>query len=331
MRTSIDPDGDVLLVVGSDESQMSLQVSSKVLSVASKVFKTMFFGRFKEAVELANSSTPYEIELPDDDPTAMSVLCAILHHAEFTLPISIKMLIQFAVVADKYDTLRACKLTAHSFLATLYSDLVNMTIDNVTEILVIAYYFDDHYNFGRASMVLISQPNGAKKARNLVPDAVQLPGLVLETINQKRDEAEDLLSAGLTAPITKMTSGGSWYGSNDHTSYRSSGGNCKHDVFKVYDYIWELRDLGLWPIRPKEWSLSRVAIILSLFVGRTTVKDGMGVVDGIKASCNACTCNTTADIASLLEGVSANCEPLCLDCIRAGVDQGKGTSCRVEH
>lgn len=54
MKVAIDPDGDVLLVVGSNKSQVSLQVSSKVLSVASKMFKTMFFGQFKEAVELAN-------------------------------------------------------------------------------------------------------------------------------------------------------------------------------------------------------------------------------------------------------------------------------------
>lgn len=58
MRVAIDPDGDVLLVVGNGESEVSLQVSSKVLSVASKMFKTMFFGQFKEAVELANRYEP---------------------------------------------------------------------------------------------------------------------------------------------------------------------------------------------------------------------------------------------------------------------------------
>lgn len=63
MRIAIDPDGDVLLLVGNDESQMSLQVSSQVLSVASKMFKTMFFGQFKEAVELANRYALYMAQM----------------------------------------------------------------------------------------------------------------------------------------------------------------------------------------------------------------------------------------------------------------------------
>lgn len=49
----IDPEGDVVLVVGTDESKISVQVSSKVLSIASKVFHRMFSGTFNEAVELA--------------------------------------------------------------------------------------------------------------------------------------------------------------------------------------------------------------------------------------------------------------------------------------
>lgn len=68
MRVAIDPDGDVLLVVGNGESEVSLQVSSKVLSVASKMmFKTMFFGQFKEAVELANRYEPSTIRTVPTD------------------------------------------------------------------------------------------------------------------------------------------------------------------------------------------------------------------------------------------------------------------------
>lgn len=49
----IDPEGDVVLVVGKGQSKISLKVSSKVLSVGSKVFHRMFSGQFKEATELA--------------------------------------------------------------------------------------------------------------------------------------------------------------------------------------------------------------------------------------------------------------------------------------
>jgi hypothetical protein len=50
-KTNIDEDGGLTLLVGSDEHK--IVVSSKVLTVASKVFKEMLFERFKEGRELA--------------------------------------------------------------------------------------------------------------------------------------------------------------------------------------------------------------------------------------------------------------------------------------
>jgi hypothetical protein len=53
-KTIIDPEGDVLFVCGSIYDKHTIQVSSKALSLASKVFKTLFSRRFKEGTELAN-------------------------------------------------------------------------------------------------------------------------------------------------------------------------------------------------------------------------------------------------------------------------------------
>lgn len=50
----VDSEGDVLLVVGDDDARRSIQVSSKMLSSASKVFKAMFSRKFKEGSDLAN-------------------------------------------------------------------------------------------------------------------------------------------------------------------------------------------------------------------------------------------------------------------------------------
>lgn len=54
----IDSEGDVVLVVGTNKSKISVQVSSNVLSIASKVFHCMFSGTFKEAMELAARYVP---------------------------------------------------------------------------------------------------------------------------------------------------------------------------------------------------------------------------------------------------------------------------------
>lgn len=52
---NVDPDGDIILVIGlaEDIHDVSIQVSSKVLSVASKVFKAMFSRNFKGGNEMA--------------------------------------------------------------------------------------------------------------------------------------------------------------------------------------------------------------------------------------------------------------------------------------
>jgi hypothetical protein len=70
----IDPDGDVLLQVGSSEPKAHLLVFSKVLSLASPVFAVMLSPRFKGGIglRLGNSC---EIPLPEDDLEAMTLLC----------------------------------------------------------------------------------------------------------------------------------------------------------------------------------------------------------------------------------------------------------------
>lgn len=57
-------------------------MSSKVLSLASPVFKAMISGKFKESIELAKkeaSSKAYAFSLPEDDAEATIIFCRVLH------------------------------------------------------------------------------------------------------------------------------------------------------------------------------------------------------------------------------------------------------------
>lgn len=88
----------VLFIVGADESRMSVRVPSKVLSLASKLFKVMISRHFREGTELSTadryvqprrraelitkSSSLYEVPLPDDDPDAMAIICKLIHHKD---------------------------------------------------------------------------------------------------------------------------------------------------------------------------------------------------------------------------------------------------------
>lgn len=93
---------------------LHLIVSSKVLSVASPIFKRMFFGDFKEARELAQSQATaqvYTLELPEDDPLATLILCSILHPCAKTDQVPERpdttTLKDLAVLTDKYQCAQA--------------------------------------------------------------------------------------------------------------------------------------------------------------------------------------------------------------------------------
>ena len=103
----LDPEGDVLLTL-KDGAQRVL-VSSKILSLASPVFKKLFASSFREGAKLAESSYAEipgipEIPLYEDDPSAMKTMLSILHHQSAydlaqTAPESIAIL---AICCNKY-------------------------------------------------------------------------------------------------------------------------------------------------------------------------------------------------------------------------------------
>ena len=94
----IDPEGDVILICG----EIEFQVSSKVLSLASPVFTALFGPCFAEGQP--TSSKPSRIQLPDDDAESMRFMCAVLHHkCASAKGIGLERLEKLAVVTDKYD------------------------------------------------------------------------------------------------------------------------------------------------------------------------------------------------------------------------------------
>ena len=94
----IDPEGDIILVCGKTE----FQVSSKVLRLASPVFTALFGPSFAEGQ--ATSSKASRIQLHDDDEDSMHFMCTVLHHkCTSTSSIDLEKLEKLAVVTDKYD------------------------------------------------------------------------------------------------------------------------------------------------------------------------------------------------------------------------------------
>ena len=113
LSNDCDPAGDIVLKLGSGDEATLIRVHSKVLSLASPVFAAMLSPRFAEGKALednkgmADSTTT--IDLPDDDPEAMSLICRVLHFkddaAQRTTYPSV-LLMALAVLCDKYNMSR---------------------------------------------------------------------------------------------------------------------------------------------------------------------------------------------------------------------------------
>lgn len=107
-----------------ETSTLHLIVSSKVLPVASPVFKAMFMGPFMEGIELSqrnsqSSGSPYPLDLSEDDPEAMLILCGTLHQNLDHVPKrpSARCLEAVAFLVNKYQCPHALRYAGRQRLA----------------------------------------------------------------------------------------------------------------------------------------------------------------------------------------------------------------------
>ncbi|MCJ1453530.1 hypothetical protein MMC28_003877 [Mycoblastus sanguinarius] len=152
-----DPAGDLVLLIGLEDEQKSVRVSSKVLTLASPVFAAMLSPRFAEGHALSdknNESVP-SISLPDDDPEAVIWLCNALHFRQnadenlFCFPLLEKM----AHLCDKYDLSGALSSWSHVWMQKWPGS--KNGLDSYPKMLWIAYAFRHDLAFWRITRDLI--------------------------------------------------------------------------------------------------------------------------------------------------------------------------------
>jgi hypothetical protein len=156
--TDVAAEGDVILTL----QHSRLRVSSVILASASPVFKVMMGPAFLEGRDFRSAQYPKEIPL-EDDSTAMTRLCFMLHHRRYpkcSPPQDIPLvdgaegLFALAVVADKYSCTDAVGMATGNLLAyNLIS--TGMPIGALLYLIGTTYILEDDRQFALFTRHLI--------------------------------------------------------------------------------------------------------------------------------------------------------------------------------
>ncbi|KAE9990475.1 hypothetical protein EG327_001377 [Venturia inaequalis] len=206
---TVDEEGDLVLLVGV-KAQTRILVSSKVLTISSKVFKAMLSKSFKEARELAQSvhnNQTYELPLPDDDAHTMIVLCKATHHRSWDIPaetITMPLLRKFASHVHKYDCVEAVRTQAvSSWIASFESDPTQ-----TLGLVVVSYLLDNAEGFTKFTRtMLMSDKVDIVPFRESWDTEHQLPESFFVILEKKRQAAIEFLSEQITNHLDSMVQG----------------------------------------------------------------------------------------------------------------------------
>jgi hypothetical protein len=151
------------------KSTRELLVSSKVLSVASPVFKAMLNGRFLEGIELSKAKTsaePYlaQLPLPEDDAEAMTLLCKLLHFDIDDIPErpNPQSLENLAFACDKYGCISPLRYSGGTWIRNwlLHYENTEPIIDDVCRLFILAYVADLEFEFLEVAWTLLLYHKG---------------------------------------------------------------------------------------------------------------------------------------------------------------------------
>lgn len=157
----IDPDGDLVLIVGKDavtaDRIKKFRVSSVTLMKTSAVFNAMLGPNFREGQMSGSVQSKREIELPDDNPGAMGYMCKLLH-LKGPLPLdSSKNILKLGVIVDKYGCADTIRLQSNGILLLYLDDkrCDKLKYEWARNVTAAAYLLDNPSAFRFATRSLI--------------------------------------------------------------------------------------------------------------------------------------------------------------------------------
>jgi hypothetical protein len=333
-QIDIDPDGDVVLVL----ADRLLLVSSKVLSVASRTFKTMFSRNFSEH-SARSTADPGPIPLPADDGEAMEALCNVLHFrfAHVTKTPTPDFLDNLAIAADKWECVGALAAWTATALERLAGRMGLAMTDARLLFPAYALGLHDHVRLLTYHMVYagLAKPDGDGLAYG-IPLRIQerlpvefLPLLICteREIKQKLQVAlEDLVSPLLRKidEVYDVRQAPPAADSVSHSSAYFSGCNAT----RVSLFFKALMTNGLWPMTTAFDTMSIVVICDALKRCSFDITSPQRV-----ASCQTCQLDLGRGVRSACIDALDAWDGLSLSCVRnnlTDVDEVCDGFCRIE-
>ena len=315
--SNVDPAGDLLLQIGSEENQTQLRVSSKVLSLASPVFAAMLSPRFAEGQK--PSEKEWTVSLPDDDAEALSAVCRAIHFVSISADeVSLSLLEEVAKVCDKYDLALATRNWSETALQSWKYRLEEEETQS-TKMLGISYIFGNHEVFWMASRNLLfhSSQNLLSADREMPLDLDNFPEDVLGkypwgslpvtllisnavSIRDYRSEILTSLQEIAEGPINSFI-------------WDNEGKNAT----TIAHYFRQLQKLGLWPFSQgfTRNSVSKVIRQMSQYT---------------KCSHSGCYCGqlrVSEEFEDGIESLDIKQRGLCLRCVKNGLLSSKDGNC----
>lgn len=168
--------GDVLLVADDcSHPPLRIQVSSFLLSTASKVFRALFRGTFAEGRAVLDAAGSSIEILVRDDPSDLLLLCQLLHFQGDLTNVRHERFLGLALIIDKYDCATALQHTITSKFAML--ELSGVYQEEHVYYLTAAWVLDQPKFFRDLSKEIVMRyehsPTGLTDSRlDVLPDKV---------------------------------------------------------------------------------------------------------------------------------------------------------------
>ncbi|KAK5235462.1 hypothetical protein LTR47_003647 [Exophiala xenobiotica] len=280
-----DPDGDVVLILGGasvsnasitddtlpeqnneaeapfpcqqhDETESSdtfeAKVSSKHLILASRVFRAMFNGNFREAVELHKQEVS-KVPLPDDNPDAMVVLLNIVHGLNKQVPRKIgeTLFLDIVTLIDKYEFHEA----AYVFTDIWFGDLWKWTEKAPPHLfhwIYICWVLRKGYDFTNLTRTAILESQSGLGQS----DAGPCPAFIITKVESQRLALVSACLARLTDTLGRY-----------EIPMQQCRTNKDCDALVLGSLIQKLKPLGLFPVPLPDAPTMSVKELSSFFRG----------------------------------------------------------------